>query len=92
MAVIRDEGHKRDLVLRLKRIEGQLRGVQAMIESGAECEQVTQQLSAARRALEKAFFNVLACAIQAGPEKAVGEKPVVAERVRHAAALLAKFG
>jgi DNA-binding FrmR family transcriptional regulator len=92
MAVIRDERHKRDLVLRLKRIEGQLRGIQAMIESGAECEQVTQQLSAARRALEKAFFNVLACAIQAGPEKAPGEKGVVAERVRHAAALLAKFG
>jgi DNA-binding FrmR family transcriptional regulator len=90
MAVIRDERHKRDLVLRLKRIEGQLRGIQAMIESGAECEQVTQQLSAARRALEKAFFNVLACAVQAGPEKAAGEKG--AERVRHAAALLAKFG
>lgn len=92
MAVIRDERHKRDLVLRLKRIEGQLRGIQAMIESDAECEQVTQQLSAARRALEKAFFNVLACAVQAGPEKAGGEKGVVAERVRHAAALLAKFG
>ncbi|HLB13662.1 MAG TPA: metal-sensitive transcriptional regulator [Burkholderiales bacterium] len=90
MAVIRDERHKRDLVLRLKRIEGQLRGIQAMIESGAECDQVTQQLSAARRALEKAFFNVLACAIQAGPDKAAGEKG--AERVRHAAALLAKFG
>jgi DNA-binding FrmR family transcriptional regulator len=79
-------------VLRLKRIEGQLRGIQAMIEGGAECEQVTQQLSAARRALEKAFFNVLACAIQAGPEKPVGEKGVAAERVRHAAALLARFG
>jgi CsoR family transcriptional regulator, copper-sensing transcriptional repressor len=90
MAVIRDERHKRDLVLRLKRIEGQLRGIQAMIESGAECEQVTQQLSAARRALEKAFFNVLACAIQASPEKGPTEKG--AERVRHAAALLAKFG
>jgi DNA-binding FrmR family transcriptional regulator len=93
MAVIRDERHKRDLVLRLKRIEGQLRGIQAMIESGAECDQVTQQLSAARRALEKAFFNVLACAIQAGPEKAAGEKAAAgAERVRQAAALLAKFG
>jgi hypothetical protein len=40
----------------------------------------------------EAFFNVLACAIQAGPEKAAGEKGVVAERVRHAATLLAKFG
>jgi DNA-binding FrmR family transcriptional regulator len=90
MAIIRDERHKRDLVLRLKRIEGQLRGIQAMIESGAECDQVTQQLSAARRALEKAFFNVLACAIQAGPDKPAAEKG--AERVRQAAALLAKFG
>jgi DNA-binding FrmR family transcriptional regulator len=93
MAVIRNERDKRDLVLRLKRIEGQLRGIQAMIEGGAECEQVTQQLSAARRALEKAFFNILACAIQAGPEKAAaGDKGAAAERVRHAAALLARFG
>ncbi len=51
MAVIRDEDHKRELVLRLRRVEGQLRGIQAMIEAGADCEKVTQQLSAARRAL-----------------------------------------
>ncbi|TAN54502.1 MAG: transcriptional regulator, partial [Betaproteobacteria bacterium] len=65
MAVISNERHKRDLVLRLKRAEGQLRGIQAMIEQGAECERVTQQLSAVRRALDKVFFQVLACAIQA---------------------------
>jgi len=92
MSVIRDERHKKDLILRLKRIEGQLRGIQAMIDSGAECEQVTQQLSAARRALDKAFFSVLACAIQAAPDKPAGAKPGAEERVQHAAALLAKFG
>jgi DNA-binding FrmR family transcriptional regulator len=92
MPVIRDERHKKDLVLRLKRIEGQLRGIQSMIEQGAECEQVTQQLSAARRALDKAFFGVLACAIQAAPDKAAGAKAGAEERVQHAAALLAKFG
>ena len=94
MAVIRDEDHKRELVLRLRRVEGQLRGIQAMIESGADCEKVTHQLSASRRALDKAFFQVLACAIQAGPE-GVGETPkaaAAAERLEHAAALLAKFG
>jgi len=91
MAVIRDERHKRDLVLRLKRVEGQLRGIQGMIDAGAECEKVTQQLSAARRALDKAFFGVLACAIQAAPDKA-GAKPGSDERVQQAAALLAKFG
>ena len=93
MAVIRDEDHKKDLVLRLRRVEGQLRGIQSMIEEGADCEKVTQQLSAARRALDKAFFQVLACAIQAGPEGVTPSvKGAAAERLEHAAALLAKFG
>lgn len=77
MTVIKDRKHRTDLVLRLKRIEGQLRGIQAMIEEGHDCEKVAQQLSASRRALDKAFFNVLACAIEAEPA---------------AARLLAKFG
>ena len=92
MAVIANERHKRDLVLRLKRVEGQLRGIQAMIEQGDECERVTQQLSAVRRALDKAFFQVLACAIQATPAAAGGKAPAVAQRLSHAAELLAKFG
>ena len=89
MAVIRDEEHKKAMVLRLKRIEGQLRGIQAMIESGADCEKVAQQISASRRALDKAFFNVVACAIQAeqAPEAAAPGK-----RLQQAAKLLAKFG
>lgn len=91
MAVIEDQQHRRELILRLKRVEGQIRGIQAMIENGTECEKVTQQLSAARRALDKAFFSVLACAIQTTPEKAGGAR-AAEERVKHAAALLAKFG
>jgi DNA-binding FrmR family transcriptional regulator len=99
--VIRDEDHKKELVLRLRRVEGQLRGIQAMIDEGADCEKVTQQLSAARRALDKAFFQVLACAIQAGPEgtqgsakgaQASAKGAAASERLEHAAALLAKFG
>ena len=89
MAVIRDEKHKHDMVMRLKRVEGQLRGIQAMIEAGADCEKIAQQLSASRRALDKAFFNVLACAIQAEPGAA---KPAIDRRLKHAAELLAKFG
>jgi len=79
MTVIRDEKRKHELVLRLKRIEGQLRGIQAMIESGSNCEQVMQQLSASRRALDKAFFQVVACAVEGGGQ-------------REAATLLARFG
>ena len=89
MAVIRDPKSKNDLVMRLKRVEGQLRGIQAMIAAGEDCEKVAQQLSASRKALDKAFFNVLACAIQAGPGAAARSAE---SRVRHAAELLAKFG
>jgi DNA-binding FrmR family transcriptional regulator len=88
MAAIRDDKHRRDLVMRLKRVEGQLRGIQAMIEKGAECEQVTQQLSAARRALDKAFFQVVACAVQGSPGRSVSAE----ERLREAAQLLVRFG
>lgn len=91
MPVIRDERHKGDLVLRLKRVEGQLRGIQSMIEEGEDCEKVAQQISAARRALDKTFFNVLACAIQAEPAAAAG-KAASDKRLKHAAELLAKFG
>ena len=91
MSAIRDERHKKELVLRLKRVEGQLRGIQAMIESGDDCEKVAQQLSASRRALDKAFFNVLACAIQAEPDAGPG-KPGIEKRLKSAADLLARFG
>ncbi len=91
MPVIEDQSHKDGLVLRLKRVEGQLRGIQSMIEKGEDCEKVAQQISAARRALDKTFFNVLACAIQADPAPAAG-KLAADKRIRHAAELLAKFG
>jgi CsoR family transcriptional regulator, copper-sensing transcriptional repressor len=92
MAVIKDERHKQDLVVRLRRVEGQLRGIQAMVEQGAECERVTQQLSAARRALDKAFFQLLACALQSPNFEHGSRKDGSEERIAQVAELLAKFG
>jgi CsoR family transcriptional regulator, copper-sensing transcriptional repressor len=86
MAVIHDARQRGALVARLRRIEGQLRGIQAMIGGGEDCEQVVQQISAARHALDKAFFNVLACALQSGPGTGAQR------RIRQAAELLARFG
>ena len=55
---------KRALILRLKRVEGQLRGVQQLIEKEAACESVAQQMSAARRALDKAFHVMVGCMLE----------------------------
>lgn len=41
------------VVNRLRRIEGQVRGLQRMIEEGKECEAVLTQLAAARSALDR---------------------------------------
>ena len=88
MATIDDHRHKREIVLRLKRVEGQLRAIQAMIEAENDCEKVAQQLAASRKALDKAFFSVLACAIQSQPRSGASAEA----RLQHAAELLAKFG
>ena len=55
---------RRALVLRLKRVEGQLRALQRMIDGGVDCEDVAQRLAAAREALDRAFFELMACAIE----------------------------
>lgn len=55
---------KQAVISRLRRIEGQLRGIQTMIERDEHCDQVLQQMAAARKALERAFFATVACAYE----------------------------
>ncbi|EKE76134.1 metal-sensing transcriptional repressor [Gallaecimonas xiamenensis] len=52
------------MLKRLARVEGQLRGVQKLIREQADCEKVMQQLTASRKALDKAFFEMMACVIE----------------------------
>ena len=49
----RPDGLRKDLQARLRRAEGQLRGLQRMVAGHAYCIDVLQQLSAVRRALDK---------------------------------------
>jgi DNA-binding FrmR family transcriptional regulator len=44
---------------RLRRAQGQLAGVIAMIEDGRDCADVVTQLAAVSRALDKAGFKIL---------------------------------
>lgn len=45
---------------RLRRAEGQLRGVQKLLAEGADCGKVLTQLAAANRAVEQAGFRLVA--------------------------------
>ena len=54
----RDDKEKRDLMNRLKRIEGQVRGVEGMLENDAYCTDILVQVSAITSALNS-FNKVL---------------------------------
>ena len=78
---IRDESEKRDLMNRLKRIEGQVRGLQRMLDENAYCPEILTQASAVNSAVNS-FCRVLltnhmrTCVsedIRAGREEAVDE-------------------
>ena len=53
-----------DVVVRLRRVQGQVGGIIQMIESGRGCEDVVIQLAAASRALHRAGFTVIAAGMR----------------------------
>ncbi|MDO8774317.1 MAG: metal-sensing transcriptional repressor [Burkholderiaceae bacterium] len=66
MTQLIDPAKKKAMCARLARVEGQLRGVQRLIEEEQSCEKIAQQLSAARKALDKSFFTMVGCMIEQG--------------------------
>lgn len=53
------EAVKQNVLKRMKRVEGQIRGIQRMIEEGKECEDILVQVRAARSALQSASKLIL---------------------------------
>ena len=50
-----------DVLNRLRRAEGQIRGVQRMIEEGESCLKIGQQFSAVRKALDSTYLRMTRC-------------------------------
>lgn len=85
------EEHQRQLVLRLRRIEGQIRGIQGMISEADDCERIAQQLCAARRALDKTFHALVACQLEQDMQEARSGNEISAATQRMTA-LLSRYG
>ncbi len=65
-----------DLVRRLRRVEGQVRGVQQMLQERRDCRDIVTQLTAANKALEQAGFVLVAAGLTwclADPERSAAE-------------------
>ena len=69
------EQQEQEILARLKRIEGQLRGIQKMITDHRGCDEILAQLMSARTALDGAAVKVVTtfvdeCMAEKAPEDA----------------------
>ena len=60
----KDQDARTDVLNRLRRAEGQLRGIQRMVESGEDCLKIGQQFSAVRKALESTYLRMTMCFLE----------------------------
>jgi DNA-binding FrmR family transcriptional regulator len=95
--VLDDNASRDDLLKRLRRVEGQLRGVQRMIEEGEPCRKIGGQMSAARKALDSAYVRMTVCFAQqemgnalAAAGQAAGTGPV-ADPMSHLGPILGEM-
>jgi len=65
-----------DLTRRLRKVEGQVRGIQQMLADDRDCRDVVTQMSAARKALDQVGFNLVAAGMTwclQNPERSAAE-------------------
>jgi len=75
---------------RLKRIEGQIRGILKMMEEQKGCKDVVTQLSAVRSAIDRTIGVVVSCNLVECVQKDVDHNNITNELVQEAVNLLIK--
>ncbi|WP_455660725.1 metal-sensitive transcriptional regulator [Pradoshia sp.] len=75
---------------RLSRIEGQLRGIQRMMDEGKDCQEVITQLSAVRSGVERTIGVIVSENLVECVRAAEGNEDQVNESIAEAVKLLVK--
>ncbi len=96
MSVLNNNQARSDILNRLRRAEGQLRGIQRMVEEGEDCLKIGQQFAAVRKALDSTYLRMTVCfleqelqtRINPSPEK----KPELDGMLKDMESLLARLG
>jgi DNA-binding FrmR family transcriptional regulator len=84
--------HKDDLLKRLSRAEGQVRGIARMVENDKYCIDILTQVSAATSALETVALSLLADHLSHCVAEATAEGgTVAAEKIREANEAIARL-
>jgi len=80
----------KDIINRLKRAEGQLRGIQKMIEDDKECIDIVTQLTAVRSSINRTMGIVISNKINQIIENPVEDKEKQEEKLQQALELIIK--
>ena len=96
MTVLTDVAARTDVLNRLRRAEGQIRGVQRMIEEGESCLKIGQQFSAVRKALDSTYLRMTMCFMEQELDTCLkpddSQKAGVETMLKDMQALLARMG
>jgi DNA-binding FrmR family transcriptional regulator len=96
MASLMNETDRTEVLNRLRRAEGQIRGVQRMIEEGESCLKVGQQFSAVRKALDSTYLRMTMCFMQQELETCLrpdeAQKGDMATMLKEMETLLSRMG
>ena len=75
MSMLTDDKNRSDILNRLKRAEGQLRGIQRMIEEGQTCLDIAGQMAAVRKALDSTYVRMTVCFMEQELGARLGDNP-----------------
>lgn len=82
---------QKDVLSRLKKIEGQVRGVQKMVEQNRDCSEIVVQLSAIKAAVNTVGINVLGCHLAECINECMAEKQKVDQTIDQFLTMFKKF-
>jgi DNA-binding FrmR family transcriptional regulator len=96
MTALTDVTARTEVLNRLRRAEGQIRGVQRMIEEGESCQKISQQFSAVRKALDSTYLRMTMCfmeqELQSCLQPDATQKEGLDRMMKDMQALLARLG
>ncbi|MEK8046616.1 metal-sensing transcriptional repressor [Ideonella margarita] len=75
MSNLSNDKSRTDILNRLKRAEGQLRGIQRMVEEGQPCLDIASQMAAVRKALDSTYVRMTVCFMEEQLTERLGDNP-----------------
>jgi DNA-binding FrmR family transcriptional regulator len=82
---------KPDLVARLRRIEGQARGLQRMLEEQRDCQEIVTQVAALKAAVEQVGLTMVGCLLEGAMRQAIIDGVNTDQAIETAKKLLSKL-